>query len=43
MKSRALRDDPRDLFNQFQPSPADTIFKHYETGGVAVWPRETLN
>src|SRR6266516_7388529 len=39
-KHRHSRDAWRDLLEQFQPFPADTVFECHETGGVATWPRQ---
>src|SRR5215467_6000963 len=39
---RHSRDAWRDLFEQFQPFPADTVFECHETGGVAAWPGQAV-
>src|SRR5436190_11830556 len=41
-KHRHSRDAWRDLLEQFQPFPADTVFECHETGGVATWPRQAV-
>src|SRR6516165_6714437 len=32
-----------DLLKQFQPFPAQTIFKRHKAGDVATWPRQTFD
>jgi hypothetical protein len=39
-RSRYMR---RDLLKQFQPLPAQTVFEHHESGGVAAWPRQAAD
>ena len=37
------RDTRRDLLEQFEPFPAQAVFKHQEAGGVATRPRQARN
>ena len=42
-KDRHSRHPRRDLFEKFQPFPADTVFGKGKPGHVAAWPRQARN
>jgi Resolvase, N terminal domain len=42
-KDRRSRYARRDLPQQFRPFPAQTVFEHQKAGGVAAWPRQTID
>src|SRR6516162_8816795 len=33
----------RNLFEQLQPFPSQAVFERHETGGIAAWPRQTID